>query len=67
MVKKPSTRQVLSDGEGSYGGEEDAESSADDEAAGAQGNMMAYKSVEIDQNLMRTELETIRQHRLSVL
>ena len=29
--------------------------------------MMAYKSVEIDQTLMRNELTSIRQHRYSVL
>jgi len=29
--------------------------------------MMAYKSVEIDQGLMRNELTSIRQHRHSIL
>ena len=46
-------------------GEDNSESDSDDEGAGGyqNNNMMAYKSVEIDQGLLRDEIFFIRKHK----
>jgi NADPH-dependent 7-cyano-7-deazaguanine reductase QueF len=40
---------------------------SDEEDVGFQGNNMAYKSVEIDEGLMRDELESVKKHRFMVM
>ena len=65
-LSKRSQRQTP-DGDSDQYDDEDDDDDDDDEAGGFQGNAMAYKSVEIDETLLRNELEYIKKHRFSVL
>jgi hypothetical protein len=60
-----SEKQVEGSGEEEYDDEDDEEEEGDEE--GYQGNDMAYKSVEIDDNLMKEELYMLRGLRWKIL
>lgn len=61
-----SSMELQADNAESYD-DEASDDDDDDDAGGFQGNAMAYKSVEIDQTLLRNEIDSIRKHRFSVL